>query len=138
MIDSRGSTFYRATTRPALDAPAPRPRIFAATPIVAERHGRTEGTDGEVTLADTNAVIFTASGLPDLWVLTARTNGALVVMDDIAAREDDAITVLAGFPVQVRLPRRRIQARNLVAGSNAALSVTAYYAQPGEPFEAPA
>jgi len=132
----RGDTFYRNAVRPALDAPAPRPRIGAGAPAVAERHGRTEGTDGEITLGDTNAVIFTASGLPDLWVFTARTNGALVVLEDILGREDDALTVLAGFPVQVRLPRRQVSARNLVALSNAALSVTAYYAQPGEPAEA--
>jgi hypothetical protein len=134
----RGDTFYRNAVRPTLNAPPPRLRLGEPRPSVAERHGRTEGTNGEVTLANADAVIFTASGFPDLWVFTARTNGALVVLDDLAAREDDAFTVLAGFPIEVRLPRRRVTARNLVAGSNASLSVTAYYAQPGEPFEAPA
>jgi len=134
----RGDTFYRNAQRPTLDAPAPRLRVGGGAPLVAERHGRTEGTNGEVATTDVNAVIFTASGLPDLWVFSARTNGALVVLEDILGREDDAITVLASQPVSVRLPRRRVSARSLVGGASAALSVTAYYAKPDEPSEAPA
>lgn len=137
MTAPRDPTFYRAEKRPALDPPPPRPRTAGGPPVAQERHGRTESTNGEVTLADTDAVVFTASGTPDLWVFTARTNGALVVLEDVVGREDDAITILAGFPMSVRLPRRRATARNLVAGSNAALSVTCFYAEAGEPFDAP-
>jgi hypothetical protein len=133
-----GEIFYRNAQRPVLDAPAPRPRMGPGPAVVAERHGRSEGTNGETTLADTDAVIFTASGLPDLWVITARTNGALVTLGTIANREDDSFTVLGGQTIEVRLPRRRLSARNLVGGSNAALSVNCYYAKADEPFEAPA
>jgi hypothetical protein len=132
----RGDTFYRSSTRPTLDAPPPHARPGIGKPAVGERYGRTEGTNGETTLADTDAVIFTASGTPDLWVFSARANGALVVLEDVAGREDDAITVLAGEPVSVRVPRRRASARNLVAAANAELSITVYYAQPGEAFDA--
>ena len=134
----RGDTFYRNAVRPTLDAPAPRPRIGAGLPLARERHGRTEGTNGEITLADASALVFTASGLPDLYVFSARTNGALIVLDDLGLREDDALTVLPGTPVEVRLPRRFVYGRNLVAGANAALSITAYFALKGEPFDAPA
>jgi len=135
---ARGDTFYRNQQRPTLDAPPPRPRVGAGAPVVAERHGRSEGTNGEVAVGDTDAIIFTASGLPDLWVITARTFGALVTLGTITNREDDSFTVLAGQTIEVRLPRRRLLARNLVAASAAALSVTAYYAKADEPFEAPA
>jgi len=134
----RGDTFYRNAVRPTLDAPPPRPRVGAGAPAVAERYGRSEGTNGEVAVTDADAVIFTASGLPDLWVITARTFGALITLGTIADREDDSFTVLPGQTIEVRLPRRRLVARNLVAASAAALSATVYYAKADEPFEAPA
>lgn len=132
----RGSTYYRNEQRPDLAAPPPHQRVGPGPATVMERHGRVEGNTTEVTLGDALGAVFIASGRPDLWHLTARTNGALAVLDDLDGRESDPIPVLAGQTVKVRLPRRRVQARNLVAGQNAEFIATALYAQPGEAFDA--
>lgn len=138
MIDSRGSTFYRSTQRPALDAPSSRPRPLAAPGRANERFKRVESTAAETTLADTVGDVFTFSGHPDMIELHARTQPAYFVLDDIDGREADGIPVPANTSLTVYLARRRVRARNLVAGSNAVVSVTGYYIEPGEPFDAPA
>lgn len=114
--------------------PAPRPRNGPAAPVVTEAYGRQSGTNGEVTLGDADAVVITLDGEPDLIRLTARTNGALVTLADLSGREDRPIAVLPNSSIEVRLPRRVVIGRNLVAGSNAALSVVAFFAREREPF----
>jgi hypothetical protein len=114
--------------------PAPRPRQGPAAPIVAEAYGRVEGTNGEVTVTDTDATIITFAGEPELIRITARSFGALVTLADATGLEDRPITILPNTTQDVRLPRRQVRARNLVAASAALLSVNAFFARPAEPY----
>jgi hypothetical protein len=97
--------------------------------ILAERFHRYESTDGEITLTDADSEVITFSGKPDLIVLAARTNGALVTLGDVDHAEESAITVLAGQHLELRLARRRVLGRNLVAGQGASLSVAGFYGE---------
>ncbi len=97
-----------------------------------ERYERVDGPTGETALGDADAVVHNFAGAPDLIVLSARTFGALVTLTDRLNREQHAITVLPGQPVYVHASRDRVTARNLVAGSNAVLSVSGFWAAPAE------
>lgn len=108
--------------------PQPRARGAEVPPAVAELYERTEGPSAETTLADTDATVFTFSGRPESIVLSARTNGALVRLTDELDRESHSLTVLPNQTVETHIRARRVIARNLVAGSNAALSVIGKWA----------
>lgn len=97
---------------------------------------RVESTDGEVTLGDTNADLFTASGTPDKWRVTARANGALIVPTNILDQEEDAILVPAGETVEFYVPRRKLRARNATAAANATVSAEAFFRGPVYSFDA--
>jgi hypothetical protein len=102
-----------------------------ATPIVTSRFERYESTDGEVTQADALALVREFSGRADAFYIGARTNGALVQITDRLRRETHEITILAGTADWFYIPGDTVMGRNLVAGSNAALSVTAAFAKAG-------
>ena len=131
------STFYRAATRPDLAAPPARERGAFGAGYSQERHHRYEGPAAYVTIADTLTAVYVFSGHPDRIDLSARTNPAFFVLDDLDGREADPIFVAAGTTVQVHVPRRRVQARNVVAGSNADVNVTGFYDGPAYRFDAP-
>lgn len=97
---------------------------------------RIESTNGEVTLGDANATVFTASGTPDKWRITARAFGALVVLTNILDQDEQAVLVPAGETVELYVPRRRVRARNATAGSNATLSAEAFFRGPVFSFDA--
>lgn len=114
----------------------PRSREFLGAGASSERFKRYEGTTSEVTLGDTLSDVFVFSGHPDKIRLHARTNSAAFVLDDLDGRESDPIHVAPVDGVEVFVPRRRVRGRNLVAGSNAVVSVVGFYAEPSAPFDA--
>lgn len=116
--------------------PALRPKPGPDGGFVPELLWRIESTNGEVTLADTNATVFTASGTPDKWRITARAFGALVVLTNILDQEEQAVLVPAGETVELYVPRRRVRARNATAASNATLSAEAFFRGPVFSFDA--
>jgi hypothetical protein len=126
--------------RHQLDAP----RVYpSARPMGGAEGGHTpellwrmESTDGEVTLGDTTADLFSASGTPDKWRVTARAFGALIVPTNILDQEEDAILVPAGETVEFYVPRRKLRARNATAASNATVSAEAYFRGPVFRFDA--
>jgi len=97
---------------------------------------RMESTNGEVTLGDTNATLFIASGTPDKWRVTARAFGALIVPTNVLDQEESAILVPVGETVEFYLPRRKLRARNATAGSNATVSAEAFFRGPVFSFDA--
>lgn len=102
------------------------------TPEHLERY---ESTNGEVTLGDTLATIFTASGTPDKWRITARAFGALVVLTNSVDQEEHRVLIPAGETVELYVPRRRVRALNATAASNATLSVEAFFKAPRFAFD---
>jgi hypothetical protein len=89
-----------------------------------------------VTLGDTNATLFIASGTPDKWRVTARAFGALIVPTNVLDQEESAILVPVGETVEFYLPRRKLRARNATAGSNATVSAEAFFRGPVFSFDA--
>ena len=126
--------------RHQLDAPAVypalRPMLGPGPGYTPELLWRMESTDGEVTLGDTTADLFTASGTPDKWRVTARAFGALIVPTNILDQEEDAILVPAGETVEFNVPRRKLRARNATAASNATVSAEAFFRGPTFAFDA--
>jgi len=126
--------------RHQLDAPRVypglRPMPGPEPGFVPEQLWRVESTDGEVTLGDTNADVFTASGTPDKWRVTARAFGALIVPTNVLDQEEDAILVPAGETVELYLRRRKLRARNATAASNATVSAEAFFRGPVLSFDA--
>jgi hypothetical protein len=126
--------------RHQLDAPVVYPDARPMGPAEAghtpELLWRMESTDGEVTLGDTNADLFSASGTPDKWRVTARAFGALIVPTNILDQEEDAILIPAGETVEFYVPRRKLRARNATAASNATVSAEAYFRGPVFRFDA--
>lgn len=112
--------------------PAPRTLDPPPQPSAVPRYERIDGPSGETTLGDSDATVHTFSGTPDLILLNARTNSAFVTLTDRLNRETHAVTVLVGNPVYVYVGRERVVARNLVAGNNALLSVTGFWAERNE------
>lgn len=104
--------------------------------FVPEVLWRVEGPNAEQTLGDTNADVFTASGTPDKWRIVARTFGAMVVLTNILDQEEVGVPVQAGESLELYLPRRKLRARNLLAGSNAVISVAAFFTGPVFSFDA--
>ncbi len=115
--------------------PPPRPRARGRGPAIAERFDRYESTGGEITIGDTNSEVLRCSGRADLFILTAKTNGALFTLTDRVGTELDELTVLPGVPERVRIGRSIVLARNLVAGNNAAVSVLAAFATPADSLD---
>ena len=116
--------------------PQPRPMPGPDPGFTPELLWRMESTNGEVTLGDTNANLFTASGTPDKWRVTARAFGALIVPTNILDQEESAILVPAGATVEFYVPRRKLRARNATAGSNATVSAEAFFRAPVFSFDA--
>lgn len=116
--------------------PTPRPMAMAEAGFTPELLWRFESTDGEVTLGDTNANLFIASGTPDKWRVTARAFGALIVPTNELDQEEDAILVPAGATVEFYVPRRKLRARNATAASNATVSAEAFFRGPVFRFDA--
>lgn len=108
--------------------PEARRRPMGPAVRVQELYGRFESTGVEVTLGDADATVLDCSGTPQRFQLTARTNGALFTLTRRFGGETDEIIVLPNQTREIRLPRERVVARNLVAGSNAAIFVEAFYA----------
>jgi hypothetical protein len=104
--------------------------------FVPEVLWRVEGLNAEQTLGDTNADVFTASGTPDKWRVVSRTAGAMVVLTNILDQEEVGIPVQAGEAVELYVPRRKLRARNLLAGANAVISVAAFFTGPVFSFDA--
>lgn len=100
-----------------------------------ERLERYESTNGEVTLGDTLATVFTASGTPDKWRITARAFGALVVLTNSIDQDEHRLLLAAGESVELYIPRRRVRALNATAASNATLSVEAFFKAPRFAFD---
>lgn len=119
---ARSAEFPRARERWAGDPPA-----------APELYERIESPGVETTLGDTDAEVFTFSGRPDSIVLSARTNGALVTLVDELNRNTHPISILAGTTIETHVRARRVIARNLVGGSNAALSVHGKWAARRDP-----
>jgi hypothetical protein len=128
-------TTYRDTPRAIPPAPEGRPREYAGAGRSDERHPRYEGTSAAVTLSDTLSEVLICSGHPDRFDLSARTNPALFVLDDIDGRETDPIHVPVNTTLTVYIPRRRVRGKNAIAGSNAVVHVTAYYQAPPLRFD---
>jgi hypothetical protein len=114
--------------------PIPRDRPAPALPVVAENYHRFDSTNGEVAVADAIATIIEFSGEPELIRITCRTNGAVVTLTDANGIEDRPAVILPNTTQDFRIPRRLVRARNLVPGSNAAISVSAFFARLREPF----
>jgi hypothetical protein len=112
--------------------PPDRYRPEGAEPAAVPKYERIDGPNGETTLGDSDAIVWTFSGVPDLIVLSARTNGALVKLTDRLNRETSPLTVLPGQPVYIYVGRERVTAKNLVPGSNSLLSVTGFWAEYAE------
>lgn len=113
--------------------PRARERDAGPAPVVGELYERAEGIAAEATLADTEALVFTFSGRPDSIVVTARSFGARVRLTDELGRESAPFTVLAGESIETHLRARKVYAANLVAGSNALLSVHGKWAARRDP-----
>jgi hypothetical protein len=101
----------------------------------AEELWRYESTDGEVTLGDTLATIFTASGTPDKWRITARAFGALLVLTNSVDQDEHRLLLPVGETVELYVRRRRLRALNATAGSNATLSAEAFFKAPRVGFD---
>jgi len=102
--------------------PAPRARPRAWAPVTHETFHRYE-TNGETTLGDTDAEVWTFSGRPDSITISARAFPALVTLTDRLSRTESTILVQVGAPLDTRISRERVIARNAIAGSNAVLNV---------------
>lgn len=103
--------------------PALRPERGYEGPALTEHYVSYETSNAETTLGDTDTEIIRFSGRPDSIVLTARTNGALVTIRQRGREGGTAITVPAGETIETDVRGEIILARNLVALSNAVLSV---------------
>lgn len=110
--------------------PLPR-RTGALEPgFTSEKYYRMESSGVEITVGDTDAVVFTFSGYPDKIHLHTRTNSALVTLTDRFSGESDEVIVNPNNPDSYFLPRNVVIARNLVALSAALLFVEGYYLAP--------
>lgn len=99
---------------------------------VAEKFGRYEGTDGHITLGDTDSTVITFSGRPDMIRMLAHNNSAEVKLTDRLNRELHTIHVHSGTEVVVRIGRERVVAKNAAQGANCQLAVTGFWADPDE------
>jgi len=97
---------------------------------------RMESTDGEVTSADAVADLFTASGTPDKWRVTARANGALIIPTNILNQEEDAVLVAAGETIELYVPRRKLRFRSATGAAAATVSAEAFFRGPVFSFDA--
>lgn len=118
---------YRDTWYPPARGTAEAPRG-----ALSELFHRYESSRAEVTTGATDAVVLTCSGRPHMLRLHARTNGALFTLTDRLSRELDQVVVQAGQPVELRIDRDVVLARDLVGGTHASVFAEAYYAQPAE------
>lgn len=131
---ARGDAARRGARRgDTLDAPPPRDHIPRPAPRISEKFERYEGTQGEVTLGDTDSTVIHFSGYPDTIFVQARTFGALVTFTDFLGREESPMVVHAGENFETHISRPIVKARNLTAGSNSLLSVVGKWAERMEP-----
>ena len=113
--------------RPEAGYPEVRAREAPAPVLDSVRYERHEGTNGEVTLADADAIIHTFSGEPDMIYLVARANAAIVTLTDRLNREDDSFVLVPNQPLKLNVGRERVRARNADAGQAATLSVMGFW-----------
>lgn len=114
---------------PTTGYPAARYRASVPRPAVIEQFDRFEALGAEVTAGDANSTLYTFSGIPDLIVLHARSNGALFTLTDRTGQEQDEVIVHGDETRAVRLRRDVVLVRNLGAGANAAVYVEGFYAK---------
>lgn len=112
--------------------PPARTRARGANVGTVEKYERGEGPNGELTLADTEALVFTFSGKPDTIFVQARTNGAVIRMTDDLGRGSGFLTVHAGENFETHFSARKVFARNLTGGSVALLSIFGKWAERGQ------
>lgn len=112
--------------------PAQRSRAASRSFGTTERFGRYESPTTEFTCADTDATVIDFSGTPDAIYVEARLFSALVKLSDRLGRETSYFAIPVGQGIWLPIARDRVIAKNLVAGSNAAIWVTGAYASPDE------
>jgi hypothetical protein len=115
--------------------PAPQQDHEARAGDVPEQLWRYESTDGEVTVTDTLATVFTASGTPDKWRVACRANGAFLVFTNTVNQDEHRLLLQAGETLEIYIPRRRVRAVNATAEAAATISVEAFFKQPVFAFD---
>ena len=120
------------TTRTKLchghDYPEQRDRPRGASPSTGEKYERYEAVTGAAGTGGAFADLGAFSGTPDAIDLVATGGDALVSLRDNTGREESALRLIAGVPLETHISRRRVFAVNVADGNQATVRATGKWA----------
>jgi hypothetical protein len=116
--------------------PPARERAAGSPPAAALKYERIDGPAVEITVGDTDGLVFQFSGRPDSIMLSARAFPALFTLTDRLRREATVILVNVGQSLETYVARDTVLARNAVAGSAAIVTCVGKWAALDEPSSA--